>query len=294
MGAIGFYLFYSINWVVTLLPLRVLYLFSDLLFPVFYHVVRYRRTVVATNLRNAFPEKSENERKTIEKKFYHHLCDLIFETLKLVHLGTEQHKRRLSYSNPELLDRLYDEGRNVVAISGHYGNWEWTNIFPLYNKFINVQIYKPLQNKYFDGFFNNLRTKYGLCPVPMSNIVREIINNRKNNRQAIYGFMSDQTPPRGEIKFWTTFLNQDTPVYLGAEKISVKYDMAVVFANIQKTGRGFYTLTFEVMFEHTSGLPEHLITQTHVKRLEEIIRNKPEYWLWSHRRWKYKREKAND
>lgn len=293
MGAIGFYLFYAINWIVTLLPLRILYLFSDIMFPVVYHIAGYRRKVVAMNLKNAFPEKSERERKAIERKFYHHFCDLLIETLKLVHLSKEQLFRRMLYTNPELLDRLYDEGRDVVTVFGHYGNWEWTNIFPLYNKFKNVDIYKPLHNKYFDRFAYNLRTKNNLHLVAMSNTLREVINNRKNSRLTIYGFMADQTPPRGEIKFWTTFLNQDTPVYLGAEKIATKYDMAVLFMNIQKVKRGQYQLTMEPLFEHTAGLSGHLITEAHVKRLEEIIRDRPELWLWSHRRWKYKRAEAD-
>ena len=140
----------------------------------------------------------------------------------------------------------------------------------------------------------SLREKNNCKPTPMSKTVREIISNRKEKKLAIYGFISDQTPARDEIRFRTDFLNQDTPVFLGAEKIAAKYDMAVVFINIQKTRRGYYKMTTEMLFEHSAGLPEHLITETHVKRLEEIIREKPEYWLWTHRRWKYKREYTND
>ncbi len=290
MGALGFYIFYSINWIITLLPLRILYIFSDLLFPVMYYSPGYRRKVVAANLKNAFPEKSEKERIAIEKKYYHHLCDLLVETLKLIHISSEQQLKRMHLTNPELLNRFYDEGRDVVVVLGHYGNWEWLNILPVYTKLRNVPIYKPLKNKYFDRFMLNLRLINDCDPTAMSNVIREVIKNRKNNRRALYGFMTDQTPSRGEIKFWTNFLNQDTPVYLGAEKIAIKYDMAIVFLNIQKIRRGYYDFTAELLFEHPSGLPEQLITETHVKRLEEIICEKPEFWLWSHRRWKHKRE----
>ncbi|MDM7920391.1 MAG: lysophospholipid acyltransferase family protein, partial [Methanosarcina sp.] len=127
----------------------------------------------------------------------------------------------------------------------------------------------------------------------MQHVVRELVENRKNNVRALYSFLADQTPPRGDIKFWTTFLNQDTPVYLGAEKIASKYDMALVLFNISREKRGKYSFTVELLFEHTKDLPEHLITETHVRRLEEIIREKPEYWIWSHRRWKHKREKPD-
>jgi len=139
----------------------------------------------------------------------------------------------------------------------------------------------------------NLRSANDCDVTAMSNVVREVIKNRKNDRRALYGFMADQTPPKEEIRFWTNFLNQDTPVYLGAEKIASKYDMAVVFLTVQKIRRGYYNLTAELLFEHPSGLPEELITERHVKRLEEIIRQKPEFWLWSHRRWKHKREKTD-
>ena len=124
-------------------------------------------------------------------------------------------------------------------------------------------------------------------------IIRELINDRKNNTNTLSAFISDQTPPKGDIKYWTTFLNQDTPVFLGAEKLSSKYDMAIVFFHIQKIKRGHYNLNIELLFEHTAGLPEYLITSTHVKRLEEVIRDKPEYWIWSHRRWKHKRPVDN-
>ena len=157
-----------------------------------------------------------------------------------------------------------------------------------------MSIYKPLQNKHFDRFLNYLRSQYGVSLVPKSYIIRDLINYRKNNVNTFSAFIADQTPAITEIKYWTTFLNQDTPVYLGAEKLASRYDMAVVFFNLQKYKRGYYHLNIELLFDHTEGLPEHLITETHVKRLDEIIREKPEYWIWSHRRWKHKRPVDND
>ncbi len=293
MGAIAFYIFYGINWVITLLPLRILYIFSDLIFPIMYYVARYRRKVVKTNLQNSFPEKSKKELIVIEKRFYHHLCDIFVETLKLTHMSNKQQFKRIPLTNPELMDRLYDESRDIAVITGHFGNWEWTNILPRYTKHRNVPIYKPLKNKYFDRLMFNQRSANDCDVTAMSNVIREIIKNRSINRHALYGFMVDQTPPIGEIRYWTTFLNQDTPVYLGTGKIAAKYNMAVVFLNVQKIKRGYYNMTAELLFENTKGVSEQQITEKHVKRLEEIIREKPEYWLWSHRRWKHKREKTD-
>lgn len=177
---------------------------------------------------------------------------------------------------------------------GHYNNWEWLTIFPLYTGLKPVSIYKPLQNKYFNRFLNSLRSKHGMVLTPMSMIIREILNDRKNGVNSISAFISDQSPVKDEIKYWTSFMNQDTPVYLGTEKVAARYDMAVVFFNIQKIKRGYYNLDIELLFEHTAGLPEHHITDTHVRRLEQIIRKNPEYWIWSHRRWKHKRPVANE
>jgi KDO2-lipid IV(A) lauroyltransferase len=293
MDAIGFYIFFAVNWVLMLLPLRILYLFSNVFFFILYYFPSYRRKVVAENLRNSFPEKTEKEIAELEKKFYRHFADLFAETLKLPRMRLRQLKKHISFSNLKLLDDLFEAKRDVIAIVGHYNNWEWLSPFPLFIKHKPITIYKPLSNKYFDRYINKLRTKYGMTLTPMSNVIREILTNRKKNINTITMFIADQTPAKGDIRYWTTFLNQDTPVFLGAEKIAKKFDMAVVFFNIQKVRRGYYNLAVELLFEHSDGLPENLITDTHVKRLEEIIREKPEYWIWTHRRWKYKREQEN-
>lgn len=293
MEAVTYYLFYAVNWIITLLPLPVLYIFSDLIYPFFYYFPGYRKKVVRTNLLNSFPEKSIEEIIAIEKKFYKHLCDLFIETFKLTHMNNANLMKRYRVTNPELLERLYNEGRDVVAVLGHYGNWEWLVCLPLYTRYQMVSIYKPLQNRHFDRHMLNARSRNGMKVTPMSHIVRDVISLRNENTRSLFAFITDQTPPKGDIKFWTAFLNQDTPVYLGAEKVAVKYDMSVVFFKIRKIKRGFYTLTVDLLFESSAGLNEHQVTETHVRKLEDIIKENPEYWIWSHRRWKHKRETVN-
>jgi KDO2-lipid IV(A) lauroyltransferase len=293
MRALGFYLVFGLNWTITLLPLRVLYLLSDLVFLALYYFPSYRREVVASNLRNAFPEKSEDELLKIEKGFYKHLSDVIIETLKLTHISSKELKKRFVFTNPELLRKLDAEGRSIAAIGGHYNNWEWMSIIAHYTDIKCVTIYKPLNNKLFDSFIKDLRSNNGFVLTPMSNIVREIIIDRNEGINALYAFIADQTPAKGDINYWTEFLNQDTPVYLGVEKIAAKFDMAVAFFKSEKIKRGHYRVTMEILFDHTSGLPEHKVTEAHVRRLEELIRENPEYWVWSHRRWKHKREQVN-
>jgi KDO2-lipid IV(A) lauroyltransferase len=294
MGAFLYYIFYGIIWIITLLPLGMLYILSDIIFLFLYYFPSYRRKVVGTNLKNSFPEKSDKELRTIEKKFYRHLTDLFIETFKLIHMSEKQQLKRFTYSNLEIIDRLRKDKRDIIALLGHYNNWEWPTLLPKFMKCTTIIIYKPLQNKYFNKFINNQRSKYGIILTPMSLVIREILNYRQKKINTLSIFISDQTPAKGDIKFWTPFLNQDTPVFTGAEKIASKYDMAVVFFNIQKIKRGYYNLNIELLFDHTAGLPEHLITETFTRRLEDVIRDKPEYWIWSHRRWKYKRPVANE
>jgi KDO2-lipid IV(A) lauroyltransferase len=294
MAAIGYYLFYGINWIFTLLPLPVLYIFSDFLYLVLYYVVSYRRNVVATNLKNSFPEKTDKELKTIEKKFYRHLSDLLIETFKSTHMTKANQKKRFTYSNLEIIDKLREEKRDIIAVLGHYNNWEWPTLLPYYLKYKTIIIYKPLQNKYFNSFINNHRSEHGIVLTPTSQVIREIINYRKNDINTVSVFISDQIPSKGDIKYWTTFLNQDTAVFTGAGKIASKYDMAMVFFHVQKVKRGYYNLNIELLFDHTAGLSEEVITEKHVRRLEEIIKEKPENWIWSHRRWKHKKPVEND
>lgn len=289
MGAVAYYLFYAINWIITLLPLGVLYLFSDLAYLGLYYFPGYRRKVVRTNLQNSFPEKSIDEIIKIEKKFYHHLADMFVEVLKLTHMSKKSLNKRFKINDIDLLERLHNEGRDIVAVMAHYNNWEWLNILPRETSYRTISIYKPLHNQYFDKFINSFRSEFGMILTPMQSIIRELIECRRKKINTLSAFINDQIPPKDEIRYWTRFLNQDTAIYLGAEKIASKYDMAVVYFHIRKVKRGNYELNITLLFDHTADLPEHLITETHVKFLEEIIRAEPAYWIWSHRRWKHKK-----
>jgi KDO2-lipid IV(A) lauroyltransferase len=295
MGTIGYYIFYGINWIFSLLPLRILYISSDVLFLFLYYFPSYRRKIVAENLRNSFPEKSEKELALVERKFYRHLADLFIETLKLTHLSNKELGKRFTVSNPELFETLYKSGRDLAVVHSHYNNWEWLGVcLPLFSKYKCIGIYKPIQNRLFNRFLNNLRTRNDAELAPMNLVVRKIIENKSKNIRTLYGFIADQTPAKTQIEYYTTFLNQETPVFLGIEKIAAKYDMPVVFFNVRKVRRGYYNLTIELLFDSARDLPKYLVTDTHVKRLEQIIKEKPEYWLWTHRRWKYKKEALND
>jgi Kdo2-lipid IVA lauroyltransferase/acyltransferase len=289
MKRLGFYLFYSVNWIITLLPLPALYLFSDLFYYLLFYLFSYRRKVVHDNLTRAFPQKSMEEIRKIEKKFYRHLADLMVETLKMTHLSRKEHRKRFNVENPWILDDFANKKTDVVGITGHYNNWEWSSILSTYTNINLAPVYKPLSNTHFDSFMRRIRSKYGAILTPMSQIVREIFRSRKANTPVLAGIAGDQTPAKNEINYWTTFLNQDTPVFTGAGKIASKFGMAVVFLNIEKVRRGHYNMKIETLFDDCSGIDESVITEAHVRRLEEVIMERPEYWLWSHRRWKHTR-----
>jgi KDO2-lipid IV(A) lauroyltransferase len=256
MGAIAYYIFYGVNWIITLLPLSVLYVFADLLYYILYHFPSYRRKVVETNLKNSFPDKTKEELKIIERKFYRHLADIFVETLKLTHMSDSEQRKRFTYTNLNIIDKLREDKRDIIAIVGHYNNWEWPTLLPYYLKYKTIIIYKPLQNKYFNNFVNSSRSKHGIVLTPTSQIIREIINYRLNKINTLSVFISDQIPAKGDIKYWTTFLNQDTAVFTGAGKIASKYDMAIVFFHVQKVKRGHYNLDIELLIDHTKGLSE--------------------------------------
>ena len=294
MKHFGYYLFVVFSYTVTLLPWRVLYLVSDLLYVLLYHVVRYRRHVVEKNLRNAFPEKSADELKKIRRRYFRHLSDMFIETLKPIHMSARQIKKHFIVVDTSLTDRFLEEGRDVVLLGSHYNNWEWYSALQLSSRHTVLTIYKPLKNKDFDRYLFRLRSKFGVRLTPMNHILRELVKCRNENIRTISGFVADQTPPADDNAFWTTFLNQETAFYRGAEKVAIKYDMPVIFVNIIKKKRGYYELDYKLITERPREEETNFIMSRYATMLEEIIRSKPEYWLWSHRRWKHKKPVRND
>jgi Kdo2-lipid IVA lauroyltransferase/acyltransferase len=289
MKKVLFYILYAFISLITLLPLRALYLLSDLMFVLLYYFPSYRRDVVAKNLLNSFPEKSEEERKIIARRYYRHMADLIVETLKGMHISDREIKKRFVVKDTELYERYYNQGRDVLAVCSHYNNWEWLASFQLSTRLKSLTVYKPLTDKYFDRLMLNIRSRYGADVAPMSSILKRLIKYKQEKVPTISAFVADQTPPRGEHVHWTTFLNQDTSFYIGTEKVAVMLDMVVIFIHVKKVKRGYYEAESTLVSEHPKDEKPGEITEKHVRLLENVIKEEPEYWLWSHRRWKHKR-----
>jgi KDO2-lipid IV(A) lauroyltransferase len=281
-------LYYALLWILTLPPLRVLYIFSTLLFYLNYYIIGYRKKVIFKNLRNSFPNKSEAELEKIAIAFYRHLSDFFIESIKTMHLNKKRMEKKYIYKNPELLDEIYSKGKDVILYSGHYCNWEWTIHLPEYTKYSVLVIYRILKNPFSEKLVKDLRSINGVIPVPMQDIFRTLLEYRKKNERTITWFLGDQRPPKTN-KFWTTFLNQETSFHQGGEKIAKKIDAHVVFMDIQKVKRGHYEVTFSVLFDKPKETKDNEITQTYVETLENVIQKTPQYWLWSHKRWKYKK-----
>ena len=286
-------IFYGFCWLLAWLPLRCLYLLSDFLFVLICYVVRYRRKVILENLRNSFPEKTERERRKIARKFYRFICDLFIETIKVIHIDTPQIHRRIYYSNPEIFDDLYRKGKQILFTTGHYGNWEWLATLENTIPYHLATLYRPLENKLFDKFFYDMRTKYGTDAIPSQGVLRAINRYQQENRLTALCFLSDQSPQRNAINYWTTFLNQETPLYLGLEKMARRYNTAVLYYETRRVKRGYYEVDVTLITENAAETAELEITNKHVQLLEQTIRRNPQYWLWSHRRWKHKKTMVN-
>ncbi|WP_428331210.1 lysophospholipid acyltransferase family protein [Mucilaginibacter sp.] len=276
-------------YLLSLLPFWFLYLISDLLFVILYHITNYRRKVVQENLRNSFPEKSEVERQSIERKYYKYMADLMVETVKSVSMSEKQVRKRMIPTNPEMVEHYFSEGKSIMAAAGHYCNWEMACLsFGFLTDKKRVIVYKPQSNEVFTEFFNRTRSRFGATMISMRQTLRKMIEFK--NELTFTVLASDQTPTKEDAKYFTTFLNQQTAVFLGIEKLTKVVDCVVIFYRIDLVKRGYYTYTFIPLVEDPKNTKPYEITEAHVKYLDSLIREKPEYWLWSHRRWKIKPE----
>lgn len=281
-----YYLAYSFGLVLSYLPFWLLYRISDGMAWLMGSVVHYRDDVIGGNLRRSFPEKSTAEIKQLQKDFYRNFADIIVESFKSLSISKRSFKKRFKLKNPEVFQRFYDQKRGLIMVMGHQTNFEWTAMgIPLLVPQNCYAVYHPLKNPRFNKLIVRIREQFGLKLFKMKDTYPFMLNNP--DPAPLYVFMADQSPHRGKIKYRTQFLNQDTAVHLGVENLSKKCDLAVVFIDVIRTGRGQYEVIAKTLFEETQALPEKHVTDTHVQELERLIKQYPADWLWSHKRWKY-------
>lgn len=277
-------------WLLHFLPDRILYFLSDILFLILYYILGYRRKVVRNNLERALPELRPDERRRIEKKFYHHLCDLTLETSASHFWSDRRYLKKISFRNIEVLEDLYSKGKQVIGVTAHYGNWEYTIAVGHHTGYRAMGAYKPLKNPWFDRMIRKSRSRFNTLPMPMEKIARAQIQHAHDGILTVNLMVADQRPTVKNTQYWTRFMGLDTAMYLGSEKLARKVNAAVVFLKIRRPRRGHYEVDCELITEDPQNMEIHEITDRHVGILEDLIREAPQYWLWSHNRWKHSYE----
>jgi len=286
MSRIAYYFFIlPLSW----LPYWVLYRISDILYYLIYYLIGFRKKVVNQNLTNSFPDKSSREITDIAKKFYRHFCDLIVESVKLFSISEEELVQRSKFKNPELLNHYYDQGKSIIIVAGHYGNWEnFAKNCDLQMKHQAVGIYQPLSNAFMEKKFSASRELYGVVLLPKRQVKQYFADTKDLLKCVIFG--ADQSPSgRTKRVHWMTFLNQDTAVMFGTEKYAKEFNYPVIFAGVSKLKRGVNEIRFELLEENPQDTAHAEITEKHTRMLEKQILAKPEHYLWTHKRWKRKR-----
>ena len=276
-------------YAVSTLPMFLLYLLSDLFYYVLFYLVRYRRGVVYTNLKNSFPTKNESEIKSIEKAYYRYFCDIFIESFKVLTISKRELRTRFKVRNPELIQKYYDEKRSITLYTAHQGNWEWLAFLPLFIPYQAIALYYPQSSKYFDTLMKTIRERFGVLCIESNRGYKTITGFAERNIPTINYIIGDQSPSGGSTKHWTRFLNQDTAFLIGAERIAKKRNQVIIFPSFRKIKRGIYELEFKLIEENPQLINSNEIIDKYAALLEETILISPEMWLWSHRRWKLSR-----
>lgn len=294
MKQLTYRLLYGFTYAVSLLPFWLLYLIADLFFLLIYYIIRYRRKIVRRNLATSFPEYDDRRRKTIERQFYRWLCDYFVETVKLLSISNEKMLRHIEFRDVEEIEKCFDRGQDCAGILGHYCNWEWLSAtglaFPRYPEAVMGLIYHPLYNDVFDRLFLDIRKAHGGDCIPKQDILRRLISYRRADRRTLFGYISDQSPRWKDIHLFLPFLNHETPVFTGGERIMRKMNNAVFYLDMERPRRGHYICTFKLITLGSAALPENEVTVRFFQMLEASIRRQPAFYLWTHNRWKRTKE----
>jgi KDO2-lipid IV(A) lauroyltransferase len=274
---------------VSILPFRILYAVSDLLYVFIYYFIGYRKKVVQDNLKLVFPEKSEDDLVEITKKFYQHLCDMIVESIKSMNISLDSMKARYKFNNLDIIKNFEKQNKNIVLMCAHYGSWEWIFILQTYTTHRSYAIYKRLQNTYFDRLVKSIRARYNSYLITTKETFSVLETAKKNGILFMGGFASDQSPKKHKARHWANFMGINVPVHTGAEALAKKLDVPVVFFAVERVKRGYYEATFQTLAETPKDFKDYEITDRFLELVENQIKQAPEYYLWTHKRWKHRK-----
>lgn len=288
MNLIIFFLTYPIIWFFSILPMRILYVVSDFFYIILYYIIGYRKEVIIGNITKAFPEKTEKEQQQIAKKFYRHFTDIIVESIKAFTISEKQILKRYRYKNPELVNKYAKEGKSIALVSSHLANWEWSTSLPLVLDINVFGAYNKLRNETFEKKLKESRQKFGVKGATTANFIKLITHNFENKIQGAYILLSDQSPHIEKTFHWSKFFGVKVPVHTGAEMLAKKHDLVVINYRAKKIKRGYYETEFEVISENPKKYKDYEITENFIKITEKNIKEQPELYLWSHKRFKHK------
>jgi len=287
------FLIYSISfpflWIISKLPFRLFYWFSDCIYILVYYIIGYRKKIVRNNILIALPHVSEEKRLVIEKKFYHHMCDMFLEMIKTMSISSEEMKQRFKITNIELLKEYEQKNKSIILLAAHYASWEWLLSINESTSFKCYGVYKKVNNKYFDAKVRAIRSKFKSVLVTTDNTIALINDNEKNGIMSLYGLASDQSPQVHKTFHWQQFMGITVPVHTGAEMLAKRYDLEVVFAKVKKVKRGYYEATFVPIANNPKSIPDYEITDAYLKEVEQQILEAPEFYFWTHKRWKHRK-----
>jgi KDO2-lipid IV(A) lauroyltransferase len=290
MQFIVFILLYPFLWLISILPFRLLYTVADGVYVLVYYVIGYRRKIVRQNIELALPHLSKKEQLAVEKESYRHMCDMFLEMIKTMTISEKEIDKRFTFTNLELYQELEKKQKSIAVFMAHYASYEWAVSMNRYITFEGFAIYKKIANKYFDKLVKDIRSKFKATLITTRETIPTIEKNYKTNYLGVYGFASDQSPQLSKTHHWGTFMGVETPVHTGAEMLAKRYDMNVIFLRTKKLKRGYYQATFELMFDNPKEVPNYEISNEFLRRVEKQIYEAPEYYLWTHKRWKHKKK----
>lgn len=288
MSLFIYVLVYPLIWLISILPFRVLYIISDFIFLLIYYVIGYRKKVVLTNLKLAFPNKTEKELLNIRKKFYHHFVDVFMEMIKTFTASKELIHKHYTFTNIDFLNDLYKDNKSLILMGPHYANWEWIMSLDSFVDYKGYAAYTKIDNKYFNNTIIKSRAKFETNMIQTSKIVSEIYNNKKNNIQSAYGLLSDQSPQLGKTHYWRAFFGVKVPIHTGAEMLAKKYDINLVFIDTKKIKRGYYETSFSLISNDATKFENYELTDIFLDKVEQKVIEQPEFYLWTHKRFKHK------
>ena len=289
MQFLVFIIAFPFLWIISVLPFRLFYWFSDFVYLILYYIIGYRKKTVRYNLALAFPNLSAKERLVIEKKSYHHLCDMFLEMIKTMTISPEEMNKRFIITNLEVVKEYEKKGKSTILLASHYASWEWLLSLNEKTSFKGIGVYKKITNKYFDKLIRDIRSKYKAELVETKRAIPLMAENQEKGIICMYGLASDQSPKLNRAFHWDKFMGVEVPVHTGAEMLAKRYDLTVLFVKVKKIKRGFYEATFVPITDDPRSIPDFEITNIFLREVEKQIFEAPEYYFWTHKRWKHRR-----